>query len=681
MSTKTCKKFACVRHQKIHEWGYGRSSSGKKSEKKNGTTGAWSHDIRLLETPNADPKRLSKNMLVCAETGWKFEELSDKVKERTGCMDPEFITKKAKAKLKEHNITPRPDQVKASMLVAFVSPEFLRRGTPDGKIDRNRLNKWAKGTLAFALRKHGLGLLAAIIHDDELNPHMHIYLVPLIEKDVTPRGPRKKNAKDKRKQPVRKVVLSCNDLFGPDPYKKVLAPNGKIMKVRTGKGTCSQMQDEYAAILQAHGLKVVRGVRTNSLQKPLPHQTIAKLHGKSAAISEQIAGMSDAEVRKYAEEIANLAADAARLKKERDHYHVVASDYQRLLPVGDVISALTGIDPLPEPHPDGTGEGKKKRVILTEFLLPNGQRIGISAGNKFENLTPEIPFLGSNGKRLRGKGAVDAVVFITGWTPPQAIEWIADNFGTDDAKKAAAEKIEEEIEETKDDNERAERKDHAAKITRELETPVESQWPAAMEILTKTFNFRPDQIKDLHELNLIDANQFGHLLFQKSCWDDDNDLIPTGRIIIDPKNPEAPLKETGDSGLFMSIKSGTTNAVICASALDALAIKAAPEHHESSIFVVGQRPNKETKKAVVRIVKAYKDKLVLAENLTAAGMNLAAWIHDVFGDTIRKLPLPDGFRHWLDYHLRPTIQADSPKPPVVRPPEKWMTGPTDIEMQ
>jgi len=681
MSTKTCKKFACVRHQKIHEWGYGRSSSGKKSEKKNGTTGAWSHDIRLLETPNADPKRLSKNMLVCAETGWKFEELSDKVKERTGCMDPEFITKKAKAKLKEHNITPRPDQVKASMLVAFVSPEFLRRGTPDGKIDRNRLNKWAKGTLAFALRKHGLGLLAAIIHDDELNPHMHIYLVPLIEKDVTPRGPRKKNAKDKRKQPVRKVVLSCNDLFGPDPYKKVLAPNGKIMKVRTGKGTCSQMQDEYAAILQAHGLKVVRGVRTNSLQKPLPHQTIAKLHGKSAAISEQIAGMSDAEVRKYAEEIANLAADAARLKKERDHYHVVASDYQRLLPVGDVISALTGIDPLPEPHPDGTGEGKKKRVILTEFLLPNGQRIGISAGNKFENLTPEIPFLGSNGKRLRGKGAVDAVVFITGWTPPQAIEWIADNFGTDDAKKAAAEKVEEEIEETKEDHERAIRKDHAAKITLELETTVESQWPAAMEILTKTFNFRPDQIKDLHELNLIDANQFGHLLFQKSCWDDDNDLIPTGRIIIDPKNPEAPLKETGDSGLFMSIKSGTTNAVICASALDALAIKAAPEHHESSIFVVGQRPNKETKKAVVRIVKAYKDKLVLAENLTAAGMNLAAWIHDVFGDTIRKLPLPDGFRHWLDYHLRPTIQADSPKPPVVRPPEKWMTGPTDIEMQ
>jgi len=681
MSTKTCKNFACVRHQKIHDWGYGRSSSGKKSEKKNGTTGAWSHDIRVLETPNADSKRMSKNMIVCAETGWKFEELSDKTKERTGCMNPEFITRKAQAKLKEHGITPRPDQVKASMLVAFVSPEYLRAGTPDGKIDRNRLNKWANGTLAFALKKYGLGLLAAIIHDDELNPHMHIYLVPLVEKDVTPRGPRRKNAKDKRKPPVKKVVLTCNDMFGPDPYKKVLSPNGKTMKVRTGKGTCSQMQDEYAATLQAHGLKVVRGVRTIGLQKPLPYQTIAKMHGKSAAISEQIASMSDAEVRKYAEQVANLAADAAQLKIERDHYHVVASEYQRSLPVGEVISVLTGIDPLPDPHPDGTGEVKKKRVILTEFLLPNGQRIGISAGNKFENLTPEIPFLGSNGKRFRGKGAVDAVVFITGWTPPQAIEWIADNFGTGEAKKAAAEKIEEEIEDTKEDHERAIRKDHAAKITMELETPVESQWPAAMEILTNTFNFRLDQIKDLHELNLIDANQFGHLLFQKSCWDDDKDLIPTGRIIIDPKNPEAPIKETGDSGLFMSIKSVTKNAVICASALDALAISATPEHRQSSIFVVSQRPDETTSKAIARIVKAYKDKLVIAENLTTAGRNLAAWLHEVFGDTIGKLPLPDGFRHWLDFHLRPKIKTESPKPPVVRPPEKGMTGPTDIEMQ
>ena len=679
MSTKTCKNFVCIRHQKIHEWGNGRSSSGKKSETKNGTTGAWSHDIRFLETPNADPKRMSKNMLVCAETGWKFEELSDETKKRTGCMDPEFITRKAKAKLKEHNITPRPDQVKASMLVAFVSPEYLRAGTPDGKIDRDRLDKWAKGTLAFTLKKYKLGFLAAIIHDDELNPHMHIYLVPLVEKDVTPRGPRRKNAKDKRKPSVKKVVLSCNDMFGPDPYHKVLGPNGKIMKVRTGKGTCSQMQDEYAATLQAHGLDVVRGARTNGLQKPLPHQTIAKLHGKSAAISEQIASMSDAEVRKYAEEIANLAADAARLKKERDHYHVAASDYQRSLPVGDVISALTGLAPLPEPHPNGGGQGKKKRVILTEFLLQNGQRIGISAGNKFENLTPEIPFLGSNGKRMRGKGAVDAVVLITGWTPQQAIEWIADNFGTGEAKKAAAEKIEEQIEKTKDDEERAVRKDHAAKITRELETPDESQWPAAMEILTKTFNFHPDQIKDQHKNDWIDANKFGHLVFKKGLWDEKDVLFPTGKIIVDPKNPDAPLLETGDAGLYMDLNPEATGTIICASPLDALVLRSMPEHHQAHVIAVGRNPNNESKRAIEYFLGSY-DYVRFAENLTTAGKNLAAWLNEVFGDTIHKLLLPDGFRHWLEYHLRPTIKVDSPKPPVVRPPEKGLTGPTDIEM-
>jgi len=317
------------------------------------------------------------------------------------------------------------------------------------------------------------------------------------------------------------------------------------------------------------------------------------------------------------------------------------------------------MDPRHEPKPGICSQGKKKGEIEMEFLLPNGLRIGILAGNKFSNLTPEIPFAGSQCKRLSGRGAIDAVTSITGWSFKESSDWIADNFSNSEAARAAAENIADEIDESKDDPARLSRRNHAEKLIEDLESTDDSQWPLAFKALTKKFHFRAEQIQRMHESRWIDANRFGHVSFLKVIDGlDKMEYCRTGTTVIDLKNPEAPLLETGETGFFLDIDPHANHGVLCTSVLDALAITSMPEHFKSCVLVVGKHLDERTKKVIAQIVKKYKGNTVLAESITSIGTKLAAWIAETFPDMI-KLPLPSGCRNWIDHHLQRHIQDQS----------------------
>lgn len=657
------KNFAFIRMHKVRSWGRGykstRSNGRVRDTRHWGTQGTWEHDMRLIATPNADPKRFQRNAIACQESGWQLTALNPKAVEDIGCKDPEFIERKAKRLLEDKGVSVRKDQVKVAMLLTAVSPEFLRDGDKFGKLNSDKVVTWANGTVDFLRRKYGERLLSVVVHMDEANPHLSAYVVPLVEKEIRIRGPRRKKQKDMPKEAVKKWTLSAKDLFTADPYRKEKGKDGKIQKVRTGKGTCSLLQDEYADHLKKMGLKVRRGVRRAPFQKGLEHETNRDRYERLSAPVEDVKGLSDEDLRLWAIDNAPQAEEAQRAKLERDHYQVAAADAQeeveelkkqiedsqRQLPVDQVIEKLFGI------APRQTTQGE----VL--FVLPLGQKIQVNTKlNRFENITPEIPLAS---KRNKGKGAIDAICYLMGWQPTQASQWIADNFDLKKAQIAMSEKVEGLIESTKDDEERQLRATHAVRLAKELETADPSQWNKVAQTLKLKLKIAPEHFQKLHADNWLTANKFGHLVATKGRWDEDKDIVATGRIIIDLNNPEAPLKETGDNGLVFMPKANSKDAIFCSCPLDALAIQNNPEHASTSVYVVG-KPSEKTKSTCQRIVKAYKS-ITLAENLSTAGHKLAQWFKQNFPQ-IPALPLPQGFKSWLEYNTRPRVKTQDQQP-------------------
>lgn len=672
--------------------------------------------MRLIETPNADKKRFGANLIACPESGWKLKELSKENIEKLGCDDPQFVEKKALKLIKEKKVSVREDQVKVAMLLMAVSPEFLRDGEgPNGKLNNDKVRRWALGSMTFLKKRFGENLLSVVIHRDESNPHLTAYLVPLQQKEIRKRGPRKKKEKDKPKDSELKWCLSAKTLFTPDPYRIEIIKgkdkktdkndkndqdykdykNGKNQgkrlgkgnlqrlgrelgrKIRTDKGTCSELQDAYAQSLREAGLDVRRGVRRAPHQQGLDHETNKIRYERLSAPIADIKDLSPEELRQWAIDAAPQAEEARRAKIERDHYQIAAADLQenieelkteienleaqRSLPVSEVLEKLFGIKPRKE-----YDEKAHERAL---FILPSGQKISVDTkSNRFALLTPDIPFTPSESnpqahKRTKGRGAIDAVTYLTGWNVNEATEWIADNFDTKSAKSAIAEKVEEQIEKTRDDDDRQIRAAFATKIAKDLETPDPSQWDKVAKLLELGYHIPTDSFEELKTSNWLSANKFGHLLCTKGRWDNEDDIIPTGKIIIDLQNPEIPLKETGDNGLvFMHEPGRASNEVIfCSNPLDGLALRSGSEHMHASIFVVGENPSQDkTKPAIVRIIKAFQN-IKLAENLTTTGKKLQSWFKTHF-PKIPILQLPQGFNSWVDFHSRPQVRKPDQHP-------------------
>lgn len=237
--------FCIIHIQKIHQFGFGIQAGENKS---NGMDGCWAHEIRGIDTPNADPKQFARNAIICVETEWKVARLNDETLERTACQSPTFLSEKVHRLFAGHQVIPKKDQVLLVAILMSISPEFFRNGTKSGKIDETLVEKWESAAIKFLRKKYGEQLVAVMIHLDESTPHLVAYLAPLVYKPVIPSGSRKKILKNIAKEATTKWVLSCDHCFTPDPYIKIRTKEGKIKKVKTGeKGTCSLLHDEYAA--------------------------------------------------------------------------------------------------------------------------------------------------------------------------------------------------------------------------------------------------------------------------------------------------------------------------------------------------------------------------------------------------------------------------------------------------
>ncbi len=350
-----------------------------KTRKTYGVEGLTAHDLRLINTPNADPKR-HKEITICSEeTGWIPTKLSTEFAQKIGADKTNFVAKKANALIKKLEIQDRkPSSCKVANLMLMVSPQWLREGSETQPLNNEKAEKWIQKANEFLIKRFGENFLCGIAHMDELNPHLSAYVLPAVFKKRKKAGRKSRSKKD---QPAQETWgLDSKSMFTPDI--RILDPKdpkGQRTIRIFGTGTCSQLQTEFAKFCQENGLDVVRGivgsrakyrevadqnhllrmqahtreevekiVDIGSLRdlvisgiiKAQDYDRIAKeLDQVKAQMSEKQQSLLLANIR-LSEEKAVLADEKLRLSKE-------LSAMSRAVPVGELIEKLTGVDARP----------------------------------------------------------------------------------------------------------------------------------------------------------------------------------------------------------------------------------------------------------------------------------------------------------------------------------------------
>lgn len=676
MNNNQPKNFSFIRVHPIKKWGRGSLS---KSRKKWGLTGNVAHDLRFIHAPNADPKLIGSNLILCSETGWEPMSPTYENLKEIGIKRANFLTRKAIDMLAKKGVVVRKNLVKVAMLMAAVSPEYLRDGDLNNPPNPEKARKLLDGTTAYLRKKYGDRLLMVVYHDDEQNPHVSAYILPLIEKSITATGRPNKGMENQPRETRIEWRLAFVDFFRRD--KRILDenPNPKKRKfLGYERGPCTVLQDEFAEALREHGLDVQRGIRKSDEERALQYEPTKERYERLQTPATEIEGMDLDELRAWAAKVIPQLRELKRARQERDHYQKTSghhqkkataqekqlAEFQREIPVAEVIKKLTGLDPQEPGFSEipGPGQKKKRKDLELEFLLPSGQRIGITNNNGFENLTPEIQFPGCPTKRTKGRGAISAVKYLTGWDHSQSTAWLADHFGDDAASQEVARDFLAEVTVDRDVIGRIRRKNHAMETVSDLETPDETQWPVARKKLTGTLGFRTEPIEQLRNDKVISANEHGHFVFQKQLVSGTK-LEPAGSLIVHPDHTSVILNDTGD-GLVL-LPGETANLIICATPMDAFAIKSLPAYRKDTVVVVGSNPTEATAASLSKMMENSRGLKAIAENLTMIGQRLAVWLNLHFS-FLTKLPLPDGFSNWVETHLHHAEKNAPAKSEVAR---------------
>jgi len=175
------------------------------------------HCDRSQETPNADPARTHLNQQLIGS----LEDLSEQI---------DAVLHQASQRRKI-----RPDSNLACEIMLTASSSWFRQDeNPVGELDMNRVQQFSARATVFLEKEFEGRILSAVLHLDEVNPHIHAHFVPLHRDD-------------------EKAWLSWEDWFG-------------------GREKLGSWQDKYAEYLEPTGLQ--RGIKRIAGQ----HDRIQKIY-------------------------------------------------------------------------------------------------------------------------------------------------------------------------------------------------------------------------------------------------------------------------------------------------------------------------------------------------------------------------------------------------------------------
>ncbi|MDD5198223.1 MAG: plasmid recombination protein [Terrimicrobiaceae bacterium] len=663
-------KFVSIRIRKLHDWGMGSFQNGKK---KHGVQGLTAHDLRLIDTPNADPERLREITICSEETGWNPAKLSAELAQKIGANKTDFVAKKAKARIKDLGIDDsRPELCKVVNLMLMVSPQWLRDGSETQPLNMEKSEKWTRIANGFLRERFGDNYLGGLGHMDELNPHLTGYVLPAVFKMRSKAG--RKSSKKSVRPAQENWGLDSKSMFTPD--KRIRDPDDPHgeREIRIPlTGTLSRLQSEFADYCQKQGLDVVRGIiGSRAKYREVANQN--HLLRTQARTREELEKIADVEtLREIAVSGIMKAQDYDRVAKELDQIKnqmakdqkplllanfrlseekaVIVNEKQRLskdlsamsrvVPVGELIEKLTGIDAKPATEP-----GKYQYVLHSGMTLEVDENT-----NKFRNLTPAIKGLGNMRDKSGGRGGIDAAIYLTGCTRDAATLLITDLFSIQTATATIAQSIEAEPQ----TDERKALAKFADTIRWEISQSNEARWPELRKRLVDPLNCNAKIIDELKQRGWIHANNRGHLVTNLHYFPGELASEPAGRIVQDIQDSEAGFYfEYGHNGQIYIEGSKKADTIVVDDLVEALALNV----HEAqaairrSIIVVGRKPKPRITSMLASMAKSTK--LFVSAARTEIGDKFRQWMRIAI-PSINEIAPPKDFLSW-DRYIR-----ESPK--------------------
>jgi len=346
------------------------------------------HNERTRDTPNADSERLHTNERLAGSVDW----LAD-----------------VQARLADAP-TIRSNAVLAYDLVFTASREFFDRG--DAQEQADRLAAWRDRTMAWLRERFGAdNVVAAILHRDELTPHIQAMVVPIDEKGHL-------NAREYTGGAAKLHALQ-------DGYHAAVEDMGLVRGVRGSVAAHQDVKDYYTKIQEP---TPAPEAVTQHIEVERPGRIVANPDRYVAAqqerLVERIAPIVDAALTKathYEQQAAKAEANIVVLQGQvrdlqrerdtlRDDYKALAAQV-RAVPLETVIERLGG---------------QVDRYDAHKYRL-DGEHISIT-GERFYN----------HDQQTGGGGAIDLVMHAANYDYREAVAYLRDTHGAEVAVTAAA---------------------------------------------------------------------------------------------------------------------------------------------------------------------------------------------------------------------------------------------------
>ncbi len=419
------------------------------------------HNERTRNTPNADAERLHTNERLAGSGDW----LAD-----------------VQARLDDAP-TIRTNAVLAYDVVFTASREFFDVG--DERARDERLAEWRDRTMAWLRDRFGAeNVVAAVLHRDELTPHIQAMVVPIDDHG-------RLNAREYTGGAAKLGALQ-------DGYHAAVEDLGLTRGVKGSVATHQDVKDYYAKIMEpTPAPEIVR--QHLEVDRPgrlvaNPERWASEQHEK---IAERITPALDAALTKathYEEQAAKAEANVVVLQQrvrevererdtlQRDYKALVAQ--ARQLDLRDTIQTLGGVQDRYDTH--------KWRV--------NDEHISIN-GERFYN----------HDRQSGGGGSIDLVMHVAGYTFKQAVAYLNHEAGPELAVAAAANYgARERMAQGQEIVERGER---APFMQPQAD---EDRWPQVRAYLVEQRSIPRGMVDELHDRGMIYADHRANAVFLRT---------------------------------------------------------------------------------------------------------------------------------------------------------------------
>ncbi len=415
------------------------------------------HNERARNTPNADDERRGENERLAGSGDWRADvqaRLDDAPKIRANA-------------------------VLALDYVFTASREFFERG--DERERAARLDDWRDRTMEWLRDRFGAdNVVAAILHRDELTPHIQAMVVPIDERGHLA-------AKTFIGTPSKVSELQTS-------YARAVEDLGLVRGVQGSVADHQTVRDYYAKIMApTPAPEMVR--QHLEVERPgrlvaNPERWASEQHEK---IAERVTPALDAALVKaqhYEEQAAKAEANnlvlqqrVREVERERDtlqHDYKALVAQARQLDLRDTIQTLGGAQDRYDTH--------KWRV--------NDEHISIN-GERFYN----------HDQQKGGGGSIDLVMHVTGYSFTQAVAYLNHEAGPELAVAAAAQHGARQGQEIVERGERAPFMQPQAD---------EDRWPQVRAYLVEQRGIPRGMIDELHERGTIYADGRANAVFLRT---------------------------------------------------------------------------------------------------------------------------------------------------------------------